>query len=229
MHPLGFGDGARAVAPMLVGVVPFGIIAGAIPIENGLGVWTAIACSTIVFAGASQLALYDVLADGGSWLVAAIAAWTINARLLLYSASLAPHLDREPVRRRLLLGYLLSDQAYAVSIARFTVHPEAGGRFRFVLGAGLTLWLSWQASTLAGALAGNSLPEDAPIDAIVPLVFLVLLLPVLRTRPALAAAAAGGVGALIASQAGAGGLATLVGALAGIITGAIVEQRSKPA
>ena len=95
---------------MLVGVIPFGLVAGATPATTGLGGGAAIGLSTIVFAGASQLAAADALADGGSALVAVIAACTINLRLLLYSASLAPHLAAVPLRRRLLMSYLLTDQ-----------------------------------------------------------------------------------------------------------------------
>jgi len=117
--------GAKAVAPMLVGVIPFGLVAGATPATTGLGGGTSIGLSTIVFAGASQLAAADALADGGSALVAVIAACTINLRLLLYSASLAPHLARVPLRQRLLIGYFLTDQAYAVSITRWTEEADA--------------------------------------------------------------------------------------------------------
>ena len=115
---------------MLVGVIPFGLVAGATPATTGLGGGTSIGLSTIVFAGASQLAAADVLADGGSALVAVIAACTINLRMLLYSASLAPHLAHVPLRRRLLMAYVLTDQAYAVSITRWTgeaVRASDGG------------------------------------------------------------------------------------------------------
>src|SRR5437879_10998814 len=108
--------GARAVAPMLVGVVPFGLVAGASPVTHGLGGAVAVGFSVIVFAGASQLAAIDVLGSGGSAFVAAAAAWTINLRLLLYSSSLAPHLARERLRTRAVVAYLLTAQAFAVRI-----------------------------------------------------------------------------------------------------------------
>ena len=120
----------RAVAPMLIGVIPFGLVAGATPATTGLGGGAGIGFSTIVFAGASQLAAINSLADGAGALVAVVAACTINLRLLLYSASLAPYLAKVPLRRRLLMGYLLTDQAYAVSIASWTKEDEeaaAGG------------------------------------------------------------------------------------------------------
>ena len=90
-----FRAGAVSIAPMLVGVVPFGLVAGASPVDQGLGGAAAVGFSTIVFAGASQLAAIDVLGDGGSAFLAALAAWTINLRMVLHSASLAPHLARE--------------------------------------------------------------------------------------------------------------------------------------
>src|SRR5690606_38199800 len=115
--------GARSCVPMLIGVVPFGLVAGATPAAAGFGVIAAVGMSTIIFAGASQLATVDVLAGGGSAWVAAIAAWTINLRLLLYSASIAPHLARETLAKRLAVSYLLVDQNYAVSVAHWSNKP----------------------------------------------------------------------------------------------------------
>ncbi len=226
--------GARSVAPMLVGIIPFGLVAGATPVANGLGGGAAIGLSTIVFAGASQLAAADALGDGGSALVAVIAACTINLRLLLYSASLAPHLARVPLRRRMLIGYLLTDQAYAVSITRWTSDADAeaaGGppapgldrKVPFYFGAALLLWANWQVCTIIGVLLGSAVPESLPLDFAVPLVFLVLLVPAISSRPAVVAALAGGLVALFAAEAGAGHLGVLFGALGGIAAGATAE------
>ena len=217
--------GAGMVAPMLVGVVPFGLVAGATPASHGLGTGAAIGFSTILFAGASQLAAMDVLIGGGSAAVAIAAAWTINLRMLLYSASLAPHTADWPRRHRLFAAYLLTDQAYAVSITRWSAaepDPEEH-RVAYYLGAALLLWVVWQLSTIVGALAGNAVPEDLPIDFAIPLVFLVLLIPTITTRPAAAAAIAGGGAAVAAGELGAGSLSILVGAVVGISAGALAE------
>ncbi|MDQ4134530.1 MAG: AzlC family ABC transporter permease, partial [Actinomycetota bacterium] len=198
--------GVVAVAPMLIGVVPFGLVAGAAPVAGGLGGWAAVGLSTIVFAGASQLAAADVLADGGSALVAVLAAWTINLRMVLYSASLAPYLSHEPTRRRVGAAYLLTDQAYALSITRWAAGGDPASRLPYYLGAAAVLWATWQAATVVGVLIGGAVPEDVPLEFAVPLVFLVLLVPVLTTAPAVAAAATGGTGAVAAAELGAGGL-----------------------
>jgi predicted branched-subunit amino acid permease len=208
---------------MLVGIIPFGLIAGATPVTDGLGGAAAVGFSTIVFAGASQLAAIDALAHGGSVLVAVLAACTINLRMLLYSASLAPYLADEPVPRRLGAAYLLTDQAYAVSITRWSENTDQERRLPFYLGAGLLLWVSWQMSTIVGTFVGSAVHADVPLDFAVPLVFLVLLVPTLTSRPALVAAAVGGGAAVAAAEAGAGPLYIIVGALAGIAAGAVAD------
>ena len=226
--------GAKAVAPMLIGVIPFGLVAGATPATTGLGGEISVGLSTIVFAGASQLAAADVLADGGAALVAILAACTINLRMLLYSASLAPYLAHVPLRRRLLMAYLLTDQAYAVSITRWGPEGEGGQatadpderlhrRVPFYLGGALLLWVNWQVVTVIGVVIGGALPDSLPLDFAVPLVFLVLLVPAITSRPAAVAALVGGGVAVASQEAGAGHLSILVGAVAGILVGAVAD------
>jgi predicted branched-subunit amino acid permease len=228
--------GAKAVAPMLVGVIPFGLVAGATPATNGVGGGAAIGFSTIVFAGASQLAAIDSLADGSAALVAVVAACTINLRLLLYSASLAPYLAKVPLRRRLLMGYLLTDQAYAVSIAQWGKEDEeagAGGppvpeldrRVAYYMGAAVLLWANWQVCTIVGILIGTAVPDSLPLDFAVPLVFLVMLVPTITTRPAFVAGTVGGLVALFSAEYGPSHMEVLFGALAGIAAGAWAEAR----
>ena len=155
--------------------------------------------------------------------MAAIAAWTINLRMVLYSASLAPHVAGENVRTRLFMAYLLTDQAYAVSIVRWDGHDDPRRRVPFYLGAALTLWTSWQTVTIIGALIGGSVPEDVPLEFAVPLVFLVLLIPAITSRPAVVAAFVGGFGAVLAAELGVGSLSLTVGAVAGIVAGTIAD------
>lgn len=213
-----------AVLPMLLGVVPFGIVAGATPVARGLGGLTAIGFSTVVFAGASQLAAIEVLGNGGSAILATVAACTINLRMVLYSASLAPYLAGETRRHRLGAAYLLVDQVYAASVAKWQHDPaRPKGRLPFFLGGGLLLWSSWQLATVVGVIVGAHIPAEVPLDFAVPLVFLVLLIPTLIDRPALAAASAGGAGAVLAAELGAGEVAIVVGAVTGIVAGVVVE------
>lgn len=222
--------GAMAILPMLIGVIPFGLVAGVTPVANGLGAGAAVGFSTVVFAGASQLAAIDVLSNGGAAIVAALAALTINLRMLLYSASIAPYLSRETFGRRMVVAYLMTDQAYAVSINDWAGESTDDRRpatlqrrFSYYVGAGLTLWTTWQASTVAGALLGNSVPDSVPLDFAVPLVFLVLLIPTLSHLHAVVAAAVGGIVTVIALELGVGPLAVMIGALVGVAAGAVVD------
>lgn len=215
---------------MIIGIAPFGLVAGVAVAEADLGVAVSIGLSTIVFAGASQLAITDVLADGGSALVAVLAACTINLRMVLYAASLAPHLAREPMSRRLLAAYVLVDQAYAVSIIRWGKGDDPRLRIPYFLGAGFVLWGVWQVTTLVGVLIGGAVPEGLHLDFAIPLVFLVLLVPTITDRPSIVAAVAGGAGAVVGAELGADDLSILIGALSGIAAGVLAEwHRDGPA
>lgn len=229
-HRPAIRDGIAAAAPMLIGIVPFGLVAGAAPVAAGLDVDHAVGLSLFVFAGASQLAVTDVIGSGGGVLVAVLTALTINLRMLLYSASLAPKLAHEPLPRRLGSAYFLVDQAYALSVVRWDGTDDRRARLPFYLAVGVLLWTSWQLTTVVGALVGASVPESVPLDFAIPLVFLVLLVPVLDRRPSLVAAAVGGFGAVIASELGAARVAIIVGGLAGIVAGTIAEtaQAGRP-
>lgn len=215
--------GVAAAAPMLIGIVPFGLVAGAAPVAAGFGVDEAMGLSLFVFAGASQLAIVDVLADGGTALIAIVTALTINLRMLLYSASMATVLAREPRRKRLAVAYFLVDQAYALSIVRWTGDDDPRARLPFYFSVGGLLGSCWLASTAVGALLGSSVPDDVPLEFAIPLVFLVLLVPVLDRHPAVVAAIVGGVGAVAASEIGAARLSILIGGVLGIVAGTVAE------
>jgi predicted branched-subunit amino acid permease len=226
-----FRAGVAAAVPLVVGVAPFGLVAGAAPVAHGFDPWSAIGLSTIVFAGASQLAIVDALAQGGSVLVAVLAAWTINLRMVLYSASLAPYLGEESTPRRLGAAYLLVDQVYAMCVTRWAADGgDTETRLPFYLGVGALLSTTWVSFTVAGALVGPAIPDDIPLDFAIPLVFLVLLIPILVDRPSIAAAVAGGAAAVAAAEAGAGPASTIVGAAAGIAAGTLLDaRRQEPA
>ena len=217
-------DGITDVAPMLVGIIPFGLVAGAAPIAAGLDVAQAVGMSAFMFAGASQLAVAEVLGSDGGAAVAVVTALIINLRMVLYSASLAPALATETLGRRLQVSYFLVDQVYALSVIRWDGTDDRRLRLPYYMAMALLLWVVWQLTTVIGALVGARLPDEVPLDFAVPLVFLVLLVPVLERRPSLVAAAVGGGAAVAAAELGAGRLAIVVGAVCGIAAGAAVDR-----
>lgn len=219
-------DGAVAIAPILLGIVPFGLIAGLAAVEIGLRPLDASAFSLLVFAGAAQLAAIDLLGSGASLGVVVVTAMVINLRMAMYSASLAPYLAGEPRRRRLFAAYFLTDQAYAVSVGRFVRDPQYHDRLRFYLGAAISMWLTWQLATITGALVGRAVPDSVPLGFAVPLAFLSLLVPSVTDRPTLAAAVVAGSGAVMAAPLPAN-LGMPLATAAGIAVGWTLARRSR--
>lgn len=219
-----FQQGAVDILPVLVGMIPFGLVAGVAAVENGMGLAEASGFSMVVFAGASQLAAIDLLGRGAPALVAIGTIVVINLRMLMYSASLAPHLAAEPRVPRTLAAYVLTDQAYAMSLARFIEDAEVP-RLPYYLGTALPLWLGWQIMTVVGAFAGNLVPEGVPLGFAVPLVFLALLAPAMKDTPTIAAGIASGVVATAAAPLPAN-LGMPLAALTGVIVGLVVSVRA---
>ena len=154
-----FLAGCRDEAPLLLGVAPFGMIYGIAALSAGVPAWLAQLASAVVFAGAAQLVIVQMLAAGAGALPIALTSGLLNLRHVLYSASMAEYVRHLPRRWRLLLAYLLTDEAYAVAVLRYQRHEPAAVdapdlRHWYFFGAGFTLWAGWQLSTAAGLLFG---------------------------------------------------------------------------
>jgi 4-azaleucine resistance transporter AzlC len=150
-----FVAGAKAIVPVLFALIPFGVAFGATATDNGLSTIEALGMSVFVFAGAAQLAAIPLLSAGSSVAIVVLTVLMVNLRLMLYSASLAPHFKRLPVGWKGLLSYLLTDQAYAATITRFDagVTEEPDKRW-YYLGVALAIWVTFQAATLGGVFLG---------------------------------------------------------------------------
>lgn len=223
-----FATGALAVAPMIPGVAPFGVIAGITAMATGLTATQAMAMSVTIFAGASQLATLQLLAQGAVPAVVILTALTINLRFAMYSASLAPHLYHLGPRWRFPLAYFLVDQNYALSINRYQ-HGDRDGHPHghwFFLGGGAALWVTWQTATAVGVFMGGGIPRDWSLDFAIPLVFMAVLVPALRHRLHVASALTGGLVATIAGSLPYN-LGLVAGALSGITVGVTLEQWSR--
>ncbi|WP_316898741.1 AzlC family ABC transporter permease [Pseudodesulfovibrio indicus] len=220
-----FWAGVRDCSPLLVGMAPFGLICGAVCVNAGMPVWAALGFSTIIFAGASQLAAVQLMADHASLAVVVLTGLVINARFLMYSASIAPHFRGTPPARKGLIAYLLTDQAYALSIARFGRGGDGlSERILYFLGVALTVWTCFCATAWAGAVLGAFIPPSWDLGFAIPLTFIAVVVPAIRDRPTVLAAAAAGTTAVLASGLPYN-LGLLVGAVTGILTGYLAERR----
>jgi predicted branched-subunit amino acid permease len=215
--------GARDVSPLLLGVIPFGLICGAACVAAGMPEWGAVGLSLIVFAGASQLATIQLMADQASMAVVILTGLVVNLRMLMYSASLAPHLAATGPLARSAGAYLLTDQAYAVSISRFS---SSGGvnPFAYYVGAGLVMWTGFNVCTALGAYLGAFIPAAWSLDFSIPLTFIALVIPAVRDRPALIAAVAAGVTACLAARLPFN-LGLILASATGIAAGYLAEHR----
>ena len=216
--------GILAEIPLLLGVIPFGMIYGVIAIQSGLTPATAQAASAVVFAGSSQFAMSQLVAGGASGLVIVVSIAAINMRHAMYSASLAPHLAHLSAAWKALLAYLLTDEAYAVSIGHLQADGPRTHRHFFLLGAGLTLWTAWQASTALGLFVGARLPQSWSLDFTLPLTFIAIVVPQLKDRAGLWAALIAG-GLAVALRGLPVGMGVLLAAVVGILAGTALERR----
>lgn len=217
-------QGLTAIGPLLPSVVPFGIMAGIGAREAGLDVWASMAMSVVIFAGAAQLAATQMMVDGVLPLVIILTALVINLRMLMYSASLAPHLAGLPRYWKWPLAYLITDQAYAVSIHRMMRDPNMIDRHRFFFWTAFPMWFVWVLATATGVAIGSAVPAAWRLEFAVPLIFLALLVSSVHDRPTLAAAVAGGGVALVAHPLPFN-LGLIAGALCGVIAGTVADRR----
>jgi len=233
-----FAAGAKAEVPVLFGVLPFGLIYGALALQAGIPPGAALAMSSIVLAGSAQFIGTQLFAAGAPGALIILTTFIVNLRHMLYSASVAPYLSRLGLRWKLLLAYLLTDEAYAMAITHYqqtgipTPAPTARGGARedqrhwFFLGAGATLWTTWQVSTAIGLYVGARIPASWNLEFALPLTFVALVVPAVTDRATAAAAVAAGIVAVLAH-----GLALRLGlilaAVTGITVGILTEWRTR--
>lgn len=221
--------GIRAEIPITLGVLPFGLIYGVLAVSAGLPPSLAIASSSIVFAGSAQFIGAQLIGASAPGLVIWLTTFIVNLRHLLYSTSLAPgtrHLSRP---WKWFLAYLLTDEAYVVTALHYQDDKiPLRHKHWFWVGAGLTLWVTWQLSTTAGVFFGTQLPSSWSLDFTLALTFIGMVVPLCRQRPNLAAALTAGLVAVF-TFGWPYRLGLMTAAIAGIAAGIIVEnyQRKK--
>jgi 4-azaleucine resistance transporter AzlC len=210
--------GMRAAAPLAVAVLVFGASFGILARDAGMGVAAPIVMSLTTFAGSAQFAVASVLGSGGAVVAAIVAAVLLNTRYLAIGTSVAPSL-RGGRLRRLLEAQLAVDESWAIASRNGRVDRDR------LIGAGLVLFASWFAGTLAGVFGGGALgdPADYGLDAMFPALFLALLVGQLDSTRARLAAVLGGLIALALTPVVPAGL-PIVAAAAGAVIAAGVRR-----
>ncbi|MEM7029834.1 MAG: AzlC family ABC transporter permease [Chloroflexota bacterium] len=223
-----FLAGALAVAPLLVGVAPFGIIFGALALTSGLSMPATLAMSAFVFAGSAQFIAATLVGAGATvWLIIATT-FVVNLRHLLYSVTVAPHIRHLPTRWQAALAFWLTDEAFAVVMQRYNKTDQSPHKHWFFLGIEITMYIVWQLSTIIGVLLGQRIddPLSWGLDFALPVTFIGILIPTIKDKATLAAVISASIAALVAYSLP-NQLGLMVASVVGIGIGVSIERLTK--
>ncbi|WP_171175720.1 AzlC family ABC transporter permease [Ruegeria sp. HKCCD8929] len=216
----GFRDGA----PFVLVAIPFGTLFGVFATEAGLNIVQTMTFTATVFAGAAQFAALQLLQEETPTLIVLASALAVNLRVAMYSASLTPYLGAAPLWQRACAAYFVVDQSYACSIARFEKEPQMsiGQRMAYFFGSISPIAPLWYLCTFLGAVLGTQIPESWALDFALPITFLSMIGPMLRTLPHVVAALVAIVVSLL-TVAVPFNLGLLIAGCAGMMAGAQAE------
>jgi 4-azaleucine resistance transporter AzlC len=216
--------GCIAMLPLSLAVVPWGFLAGSFAIDSGLTPMEGQAMSAILFAGAAQLVAMGMIKSGATLLTMVITIFFITSRHFLYSLSMRNHIVGLPLRWRLTLGFLLTDELFALCGHH---KPEKFERW-YALGAGLSFYLIWNIATLVGIVIGAQIPnlQQYGLEFAVAATFIAIVVPNITSLPILLAAAS----ALICSVVLAAmdvELGLVISSVVGMTVGYVSEEKLK--
>ncbi|APX12291.1 AzlC family ABC transporter permease [Tateyamaria omphalii] len=223
-----FWAGVRDGAPFVFVAGPFALLFGVLATEAGLNVFEVMTFSLVVIAGAAQFTALQVMANDAPTVVVILSALAVNLRVAMYSAALTPYLGRAPLWQRVFAAYLLVDQSYALSHAKFEAEPELGvpQRMAYYFGTCILVLIFWFWMSYLGAAVGTQLPQDLPLDFALPIAFLSMVAPMVRTLPHLIAAVVAVVVGLLAVSVPYS-LGLIIAGAAGMMAGAQAELMLK--
>ena len=170
-----FLKGVKDVSPLMIPVVPFGLIFGVLAIDVGFTPLQTMGMSLLIFGGASQIVLLQLFSGGASSLVIISSVGAVNSRHLLYGAVVSEHLSDLRLIWKIIISYFLIDQAFARSNEYFNKNKDENKYFHLI-GGGATCWIIWQSTTFLGIILGAAIPEELGLSFAIPLTFLALLI-----------------------------------------------------
>ena len=221
-----FVQGMIDGAPFLLVGCPFAMLFGVVAQAAGLDIVQTVVMSALVIAGASQFTAVQLMSDSAPvWLVLA-AALTVNLRMAMYAAALQPHLGTAPLSQRLLAAYFNADASFALGVQKFETEPAmpVGHRIAYFVGTMIPMAPLWTVFSWVGAVFGARLFADLPLDFAMPILFLALVAPMLKSLAHVAAAVTSIVVALALTGLPSG-LGLIAAACAAMAVGAEVERR----
>jgi 4-azaleucine resistance transporter AzlC len=224
-----FLAGCRAIFPLVVGAIPFGIIFGTLAASSGLSFAGAVAMSALVFAGSSQFIALGLLSTGTAVPLIILTTFVVNLRHLLYAVSLVPHVRHLPQSWKLPIGFWLTDESFAIAIARYNQPDASPYKHWYYLGTSLFMYINWQICTWIGLTVGQLIPNAAHwgLDFAMSVTFIGMTIPYLRNHPMIVSVIVAGLVSVLAHglphQ-----LGLIVAALAGVVAGIVAEHLYLP-
>ncbi len=188
-----YWKGAADGAPFILVVVPFAMLFGVLATEAGLNVLETLAFSAVVFAGAAQFTALQLMQENAPTAIVLASALAVNLRVAMYSASLTPWIGAAPFWQRAIAAYFTVDQSYACSVAQYEKEPQMSvpQRMAYFSGVLSPIVPLWYISTVIGSLVGTQVPDSWALDFALPITFLALVAPMLRTAAHVVAAVVG--------------------------------------
>ncbi|MDU8928436.1 AzlC family ABC transporter permease [Alisedimentitalea sp. MJ-SS2] len=223
-----FWAGVRTSAPFILVIVPFALLFGVVATEAGLTIFDTLAFSLAVIAGAAQFTALQLMQEHAPTIIVLISALAVNLRLAMYSAALTPHFGAAPLWIRALAAYTIVDQSFACATTAFDENPHWTMRQKlaFYFGTCTPLLPLFIGAVLVGGLIGKQIPPEFALDFAVPITFLAIIAPMLRTVAHLAAALVAVVLALTLAWVPFD-LGLLIAGMGGMIAGARVEAQAE--
>jgi predicted branched-subunit amino acid permease len=224
-----YRQGIRDGAPFILVIVPFSMLFGVIATEAGLSVFETLSFSVVVIAGAAQFTALQLMGEDAPTLVVLASALAVNLRMAMYSASLTPHIGGAPLWQRAIAAYFTVDQSYAISITKYENTPDMTlqEKVAYFFGTVTPVCPLWWIFTLVGALIGEAIPASFALDFAVPITFLAIIAPALRTRAHVSAALTAAALSLMFFTVPYN-LGILMAGIGGMMVGARVEATTQP-
>lgn len=211
---LGAREGLRDFLPISVGLLPWAMVTGIAMRSVGLSELESLAMNLLVYAGTAQLGALPLIAVGAPLWLIGLTALALNLRFVIFSAAIAPVFRGSSFARRLASSYLLIDGVFAVGADKLLKAEDPHWRWGYYIAPSAFSWCLWQVCTALGIFGADLVPRDWSLEFMVTIALMVMVLPMVRTRPMLVAALAGGLGAVLLRE-----LPLRLGVVAGIALG----------
>lgn len=219
-----FWRGYRDCAPFILIVVPYSMLFGAVARDAGLDMVQTMTMTVLVIAGASQFTALALLQDHAPVFIALLTALAVNMRMAMYSAALVPHLGHAPMGMRVLMSYLMVDQSFAVAVRTYEENPGMSGaeKVAYYMGCMMLICPVWYGFSFLGAWLGEAIPASLQLDFAIPVCFIALTAPLIRSPAHVAAAVTSVIGAIAFAWVP-WSLGLIIAALLAMIVGARTE------